>query len=174
MIELKRTDSLITILDSSEKIFFSFDTMRVKNILDSTEHKVELLKKYAPDSLDKETTILLADYMHNNKIIEKSFGERNNIPPLITFARKQLDDMKRDLRDGAMSSEDFTKNFPEEQKAISELNSYINMTSSKTNSLILQYEFMHTKVDSFITTLDTTRESKTKNKDLNQGNVDMD
>ncbi|MBK5285283.1 MAG: hypothetical protein JJE25_07745 [Bacteroidia bacterium] len=172
--ELKQTDSLITMLDSSEKIFLSFDTNLVKNILDSSDRKVELLRKFAPDSLDKEITILLSDYLHINKTLEKSFGERNNVNPQITFSRKQLDDMKRDLNNGAMSKEDFTKNFPEEEKAVSELSSYIVMINTKTNLLLAQYEFIRTKVDSFITTLDTTHESEKKNRDLNLGNIDMD
>ena len=114
---LKQTDSLMTILDSSEKIFSSYDTTRVKNILDSTDHKVELLKKYSPDSLDKETTILLADYLHVLQALEKFPAERKNISSQISFSRKQLNDMKHDLSDGAMSKEEFAKNFPEESTA---------------------------------------------------------
>ena len=172
--ERQQTDSLMTMLDSSDKIFLSFDTARVKNILDSTDHKVELIKEYSPDSLDRETTILLSDYLHIHQALEKFPGERKNILPQISFSLKQLRDMKHDLTDGAMSKEEFAKYFPQELKSISELNSYIRMTSSKVNLLVTQYDLMKSKVDSFITTLDTLHEHEKKNPDLNQGNIDTD
>jgi hypothetical protein len=172
--ELKQTDSLVTAIDSTEMKFMSFDTTRIENILDSTEYKVKLLKKYAPDSLDKETTILLANYLHVHQSLEKYPSDRKNISPQISFSRKQLENMKHDLNSGAMSKEDFVKNFPEEKKAVAKLSSYISMTSSKANLLIAQYDFMKMKVDSFITTLDTLHESEMKNPNLNQENFDMD
>jgi hypothetical protein len=172
--EIKQADSLMTALDSAEIKFMSFDTTRIHNILDSTDHKVELIKKFAPDSLDKETTILLANYLHIHQALEKYPPDRRNIFPQISFSKKQLNDMKHDLTSGAMSKEDFIKNFPEEGKAIAELSSYISMTSSKASLVIAQYDFMKAKVDSFIATLDTIHESERKNPNLNQEIMDMD
>ncbi|HLG34234.1 MAG TPA: hypothetical protein VI757_05085 [Bacteroidia bacterium] len=172
--EIDQADRLMTAIDSAEMKFISFDTTRVSSLLDSTGFKVKLLKKFSPNSLDKSTTILLTDYLHVYMALEKYPTDRKNIFPQIAFSRKQLDNMKQDLTSGAMSKEEFAKNFPEEEKAVVELNSYISMTSSKANLLILQYDFMKERVDSFIATLDTLHENEKKNPNLNQMNFKED
>jgi len=172
--EIKKTDSLMTIIDSAETKFLSVDTLRIKNILDSTEYKEMLIKKYSPDSLDKETTILLADYLRILKAMENFSFEKKNIVMQIALSRKQIYDMKHDLWKNTMSKEDFGKYLQEERKAIEQLCSYLNTISYKTNLMVAQYDFLKWKVDSFISTLDTTHENESKNPNLNQEFIDKD
>ena len=171
---MKQADSLISMIDTAEKKILSVDTFRIKNILDSAEHKVMLLKKFAPDSLDKENTILLSDYLHIFQALQRFASERQNIFSQISFSRKQLADMKQDLFENKMNKEEFAANFTEEKKAVNELCSYVNLTASKTNRFLSHYDFMQAKVDLFIAAMDTVHENKNKNNDLNQGNIDTD
>lgn len=172
--EVKQADSLSLMIDSAEKNFFSVDSVRIKNILDSNEHKEMLIKKYSPDSLDKQTTILLANYLRLLKTLEEFPSEKKNVLMQISLSRKQLADMKHDLQSNSMSKEDFAKYFPDEQRAVDQLCSYMSMTAYKTNLMISQYDYMKGKVDSFVSTLDTLHESENKNPDLNQEFIDKD
>lgn len=172
--ELKRTDSLMNVLDSAENKFLASDSTRIQNVLDSMNHKTKLIQKFASDTLDKEMTIFLSDYLRIQQALEKYYPDRRNIIPQITLSKKQLDNMKHDLNNGAISKEEFEKYFPEEERAVTELSSYISMTTSKAYLLLLQYDFIRTKVDFFITTLDTIHQREEKNPDLSQENIDTD
>jgi hypothetical protein len=166
--EINRIDSLMAVMDSSAIKFMTIDTVRIKNIIDSSKHKVKLIREYAPDSLDKQTTILLVDFMQLYEALENFSVDRKNIFPQITFSGKQLENMKYDLSNNAMNEKEFKENFPQEQRAVGELYSAMNMHSYKTSLLIAQYDNMRTRVDSFVTQLDTTRGNKKKNPNLNR------
>jgi hypothetical protein len=172
--QMRRADSLSVKIDSAEKIFFAVDTTRIKNILDSSEHTERLIKEYSPDSLDKQTTIMLADYLRSLKALEEFPAGKKNALFQISLSRKQLADMKHDLEANSMNENDFAKYFPDEQRAVDQLCSYLNMAAYKANLMISQCDYVKGKVDSFVTTLDTLNERKIKNPNFNEEFIDKD
>ncbi len=154
---ISRIDSLLKVLDTTNKIASTIDFSKEKENAKKIEEDLALIQTNFKDTLDKEMGILLFAY---KGIIEegeeegsKSENYSNMLKKELDFSKTQLINLKHDFEKTDLTPEDFKKYFETEAIAVSKLNLFVKDKQEEFLRKEKQFSEMQPKVQAFIDSL---------------------
>lgn len=105
--EIKSVNNLIEKLDSAEAIFNEIDTAHYQVIADTISSNLNWITrsyKQSNDTMDRETAMFISDYRGSNKVFTKMDNTYSEISAEIEFSKKQLQELKHDLEEEALTA----------------------------------------------------------------------
>ncbi len=120
---LLKTDSLLVHLDSSKGYFDKIDTLSLKTVLKNIKQRVNFLSTFKGNQVDS----LFLEYGHRYQIFKHFLKEYPEINKELKFSKKQLDDLKHDLRYGILKNGKDSLFYTQEQKAFNHLRRQISL-----------------------------------------------
>jgi hypothetical protein len=160
--EIGEVDSLISIVEETEKALLSVDTSRayaakrlvdqdmnlIKSIGDTLNREQAFrmddyysgLIKSIGDTLNREQAFRMDDYYSGKKKIFRFSSNYMNYVNQLNLAKKQLLNLKQDLTNGLVSENDYKHHYSVEQAAVMELNSSINKSVGGIDEAITKLE----------------------------------
>jgi len=150
--ELRQIDSLITVLNNTEKFFELTTKAEERN--KEMDFKLKTLQLKYKDTLSFEESQILTDYHLNRKVYEKYIKQIGKATKEIEQLRNQLIDLKHDLENDLISKAEFVDFIIEEQQDIT-----ANYSQTKEYyDTVEKYEDMYNKmtplVDELISRID--------------------
>jgi len=123
--EIGEVESLLSIVNDTEKSLLSVDTARVFSAKRQMEKDLAEINK-TKDTLTKEEAFKIDELFASKKGIYRLTENYSNFIGQINFSKSQLTNLKQDLENGLMTKEAFTENIAKEQTYVLELNKEIN------------------------------------------------
>lgn len=137
--EIGEVDALLSIVDETEQILLSVDTARVFAAKRQLEQDFEEFTKYA-DTLEKKEAFKIADIFAGKRNLNHLARDYAIFSQQLDISRKQLENLKQDLKNDLIKKENYKTYYVSEQKAIMELNHKIKASVDGIETIIGKYE----------------------------------
>lgn len=157
--EVKEVDSLIKILNGTKELILSVDTAEVFPLKREVKKNLQNLQAYK-DTLDRESAFLMSDYHSYRKTLYFISDNYYRFIAEVELSEKQLNDLKKDMNNGAITKENFVKYFEAEQAIIVDLNTKISKAVNGLEIIIREIKKIQPQVDEIMATVEGKEEKE--------------
>lgn len=142
--EIKTCDSLLTILDSTSKVFATIDSVKYSEIREDVKKTIESIENYyrtLNDTMPNKEAFLLGDYklvFKGYKKFNQHYGQHS---AELKYSMRQITDLKTDLQNNAITKPIAKRFLTEELDNVSQLEisvSGFELQTSKTYEKYLE------------------------------------
>lgn len=123
--EIGEVENLLSDVNEIEKSLVAVDTAKVFSTKRQMEKDLQEINKIK-DTLTREEAFRIDELFSSKKRIFKLTENYSDFLGQIDFSKKQLMNLKQDLKNDLMTKEDFAMHFAKEQNAVLELKKNIN------------------------------------------------
>jgi hypothetical protein len=158
--DIARIDSVYAVVDTTAQKLstLNFDTLNAKNELYKANAKV--LTESIHDLKNDETWPWICAYGNVRKPFKTMVAEYPKYKAELDTCRKQLNDMKHDLDNGALSKSEFETNFLIECSAVNDLTTRILKNVNSVTAQLKSFDTVHPAICRIIKEF---QENKAKN-----------
>jgi len=118
---LKRIDSLGIHLNYVQEAANEIDSMTLINRVQDIDRTSSWIYDNITDTLDRVPGLILGDYMRTKKYLGQSLERYNQVNNELRYSRKQLDNLRKDVKGSFYSEEEFNGYFNTESSSIANL-----------------------------------------------------
>jgi len=137
--ELQEVNSLIALVDETEKSLLSIDTSSVFAAKAQMEKDLSEFNMLV-DTMNKEEAFKVGDIFGNKKKLYRLTENYPNFVRQIEFTKTQLENLKQDLENGLIKKEEFSGYYEIEQSALMNLNHEIDKSINGIETAIGKFE----------------------------------
>ncbi len=123
--EIGEVEGLLVIVNDTEKSLLSVDTSRVFAAKRQMEKDLAEFNRTS-DTLNRKEAFKVADIFGNKKKLYRLTSNYHDFMNQIKFSKNQLNNLKRDLKNGLITKEEFKNHQIMEQTAVMKLSTEIN------------------------------------------------
>jgi len=148
--QTKEIDSLGVHLNRVREIVEGFDSAKVDAQMKEIEQFGNWLFENVTDTLDPKDGLLLGDFMRSKKYMSKTMSSYQVIKRELAYSEKQLNSFRKDVSNGLIADEDYSKHFQTESSAIAALADAAEQLESEFKSNNEQFAKRQPLVTAFI------------------------
>ena len=165
--EISKIDSLYIIIDSIEKTLSTIDTVNIRNIYKEYSENINEIKENFNDKKEDSVWSVITNYGVIKTPLKNYVNDFRGYYNEIKFSKKQLDDLKADIKDGNIKEEkisDYTKN---ETEAVIKLKELVEINVNGVKEKLKLFDSLNPKVIKIINNLKKNLKSEiSKNKNI--------
>jgi len=148
--QMAKADSLLGHLDNVTTKLESMDTVIVDKYYRTANEALKFIQDNYTDTMEKEAGFLLSDYQVTRKSLRRLRETYIEEVDMLEYSRKQLSDLKTDIKNNLLTEEHFNEYFNAESEAVSRLIESIENMSSWHQSTIKKFEERNPKVQKIV------------------------
>lgn len=118
---LSKIDSLGTHLNHVREVVTAVDSALIVRRLDEMNHTGEWLLDNLTDTLDRQTGLVVGDYLRCQKFYRKSMDRYKLVRNELEYSEKQLQNLRTDVKNSFYSEEEFKGYFETEATSVERL-----------------------------------------------------
>ncbi len=133
---LEKADSLLQVISVIDSTVAAYDTDTAQNRYSKMKEDIDFLGKYLttlPE--DRSTGTSLSEYANSSKGFKRFFKDLGGIVTENALSKRQLENLKKDISDNAISDAETALYIVEEEKAVSQTFQKMKESVEKYNSL---------------------------------------
>ncbi|GAB4248929.1 MAG: hypothetical protein Kow0079_01350 [Vicingaceae bacterium] len=151
--EIGEVTSLEQLLTDTEELLHSVDTTKVFPVAKSIEKDLKYIQLNYKDTMDKSLAIKLNTYHSNRKALLYFVRNYKTFLEEIAFSKKQLTDLKEDLKNNTLDMTKYPDYYKNEQTAIVNLNNNISRAVEGVNVTLPNIDKVKPTIDSLLNVL---------------------
>lgn len=136
---LKRIDSLGTHLNHVSEVVSNVDSAMIQNRLAEMDRNADWLADNITGEIKPQVGIKFADYMRCQKFYGKALSRYRKVKSELGYSEKQLETLRKDVKNSFYSDEEFEGYFKTESEAIKKLVEATDELESAYNAVNEQY-----------------------------------
>jgi hypothetical protein len=148
--QLKKIDSLNTVLKEVEIKLLSIDTAEIYKYMAFNTKQLKYIQENVKDTVDKETAIFLSDIYAVKRSFGKLIKKREELIEELVYAKMQLYDLKKDVENKIVADSLFSQYFESEKKAILTFSGAVEALSQWNTNQTSRYNNMKPKIEEFV------------------------
>lgn len=153
---LRKADSLLQVISVVDSTVAAYDTDTAQNRYSKMKEDVDFLGKYLTTlPKDRSTSTSLSEYANSSKGFKRFFKDLGGIVTENALSKKQMEDLKKDISNDAISDGETALYIVEEEKAVSQ-------TNQKVKELVEKYNFLCNKTSALKATVQLVIDSLKK------------
>jgi len=162
--EIKKIDSLYTVIDSIEKNLIKADTAKIKGVFKVYLHNIEQIKEKFNDKKEDSTWSVITTYGIIRKPLKDFLKKIPGFYDEIKFSKKQLDSLKTDIKNNNIPDNKISEYTKTEADAVNNLMQEVNISINLVNARLQLFDSLNPKVIKVIEKLTKNGKNKKANK----------
>lgn len=170
--ETRIIDSLLTVLDNSEKMLEEIDFEKMEESAKIADEELEKIKPLINDTLNRDKVFLISNYsIVSGEEEEEGGGKKGEgsdyeevrekyMEKELELCRKQLKNLKHDFSSGEMDEASFKKYYEVEKEKALQIISFIAMESTSHTYRLALFDSLHPLVIKLKDSLETAAANK--------------
>lgn len=136
---LKRIDSLGIHLNYVSESLSEIDSALLTNRINDIERTSTWIYDNVTDTLDRSPGLAFGDFIRSKKYLNQSVGRFGEVSSELRYSEKQLENLRRDIKENFYSDEEFEGYFKTESRSIANLVGAVDELKNKYVSSNDQY-----------------------------------
>ncbi|NTW33933.1 MAG: hypothetical protein HGB12_15180 [Bacteroidetes bacterium] len=144
--EIKKIDSLYTVIDSIEGKIIKADTAKIRTVFNEYLNNIGLIKENFNDKKDDSIWKVITTYGIIRKPIKDFLKKYPDYYDEIKFSRKQLDSLKTDLKNDKIPENKISEYTKTEADAVNSLMQQVTVSTDVVNARLQLFDSLNPKV----------------------------
>jgi hypothetical protein len=161
--EVTHIDSLINVLFTVNSKLTKVDSQKVSKILIDYQDNTRQIERYSNGDNQNEVWDCLTQFAEINDKLSDFMNKRGNFISQVHKSKKQLDNLRSDFINSAISKEQFNVFFQQESDFIKNLNKNVEISVNQTIAEINHFDTLNPHILIIIEKLKKEKQNSTKN-----------
>ena len=144
--EIKKIDSLITVIDSIEQNLINADTAKIRSVYNIYLNNIDQIKENFNDKKEDSTWSVITTYWIIRKPLKEFFKKCPHFFNEINFSKKQLDSLKTDINNNNIPENKISEYTKTEADAVNNLMQEVSVSINLVNDRIHLFDSLNPKV----------------------------
>jgi hypothetical protein len=151
-------DSSYSAVQKSEAELMSIDTAVIGKMVRYNTTALSAIQNNFKDTATKEQSIFISDINAVRRSFSKLNVRRESLIKDMIYAKSQLNDIKKDVKNGLMTPQDFDDHFPIEQQAVELFITTVQGSIIWNESNTKRFETMKPQIEKFLEEINKTEQ----------------